>query len=316
MITQNHNISNQVMLNQAILKKIGIDIWINKDTKTEVLDSYLSKNLYKSLNKHNLNDLNNYDDTKLSQASNLIRQDSLKNDFSDKSQHDLPNSFQNNTLKNSDLTNSNLTNTNQDSLDNNLIDNKSDNINLDYLVSKKYDNTNNSYSNIFYNNFDNNKIKDNIKNQANNLQINTLQSSNYLDSIALLSNTFSLTAIRVKNWILIADDNMMATQDKSLFANLSKKLTQKNASIYQASYPIDKSDNQQNFIKEQAFAVLSGFLFGLIKNDEKTVKIGILTPLMDIQLGDLNRNVVHIPSLTQMYYRPEFRKILWDKLHE
>lgn len=115
---------------------------------------------------------------------------------------------------------------------------------------------------------------------------------------------------------MIADDNMMTTQDKSLFANLSKKLTQKNASIYQASYPIDKSDNQQNFIKEQAFAVLSGFLFGLIKNDEKTVKIGILTPLMDIQLGDLNRNVVHIPSLTQMYYRPEFRKILWDKLHQ
>lgn len=306
MIIQHHNI-----LNQAILKKIGIDIWINKDTKTEVLDSYLSKNLYKSLNKHNLNDLKNYDDTKVGQASNLILQDSLKNDFSDKSQHDLPNSFQNNTLKNSDLTN-----TNQDSLDNNLIDNKSDNINLDYLVSKKYDDTNNNDSNIFYNNFDNNKIKDDIKNQANNLQINTLQSSNYLDGIALLSNTFSLTAIRVKNWVLIADDNMMTTQDKSLFANLSKKLTQKNASIYQASYPIDKSDNQQNFIKEQAFAVLSGFLFGLIKNDEKTVKIGILTPLMDIQLGDLNRNVVHIPSLTQMYYRPEFRKILWDKLHE
>lgn len=311
MIIQHHNILNQAMLNQAILKKIGIDIWINKDTKTEVLGSYLSKNLYKNLNKHNLNDLNNYDDTKISQASNLIRQDSLKNDFSDKSQYDLPNSFQNNTLKNSDLTNSN-----QDSLDNNLIDNKSDNINLDYLVSKKYDNTNNSDSSIFYNNFDNNKIKDNIKNQANNLQINTLKSSNYLDGIALLSNTFSLTAIRVKNWILIADDNMMTTQDKSLFANLSKKLTQKNASIYQASYPIDKSDNQQNFIKEQAFAVLSGFLFGLIKNDEKTVKIGILTPLMDIQLGDLNRNVVHIPSLTQMYYRPEFRKILWDKLHQ
>lgn len=166
-------------------------------------------------------------------------------------------------------------------------------------------------------NIDNDNKTDDIINNADNIintpYKNTQQIHSYLSTIDIVSKTWSLSAMRFGQWLLMIDNAMLNTQDKSLFENLYRKLQVRHTVIMcHATYPIHQDDKIN---KSKAIAVLSGFLFGLIQNDNTTIKIALLSP-MGIMLGELNNRVVRVPSLIEMYYRPQLKKVLWDMLHE
>lgn len=134
----------------------------------------------------------------------------------------------------------------------------------------------------------------------------------YLVDVRLLHNKFHLMAIRFHDWLLLMNKMTLTTAELGIAHSLIDKLVALDGVFLEAHYPLmDDVMSQKN-----AQATLMGFLVRLHEGKTDIKKIGFLNAIDEVDFGQLNKKIVPIPTLKQMYYENKYKRTLWDLLHD
>lgn len=155
---------------------------------------------------------------------------------------------------------------------------------------------------------------------------------------------FSLYAVAYKNWLLLADDSMMLSDNssalqlwQSLTAALAKEARQTSLPVQQFDFPLLDEPNTHTF--SSASAAATGWLYSMTKQTTKQMQpaeqgsgqykiyVGLLAEIDDRLLTNSSEVIdmtqfpqplefTQLPTLAHMLADWQLKKVLWKKINE